>query len=253
MNKVKVRLVQLGTPPVTLKNLLGWKSEIFEIVGIHHVPELPKSDLNDPKDTNNPPWAYSKGLLTGLMDGGEPADVKMGVINVPLEHDYFMHRLSDHTCVLTLHDMGEILTGANIPLETFVIRNLYEMVVMYLELGGSLKSEGYQLPHEDTRGCLFDFSAYKSNVIWSTENVNLCSSCKSRLKQKQLPLGFIDGLEHELKGIRKPLIFTVLDWVKRHPIWSMAISALVGLALSILGNIGYAVWLKKIFEPLPKP
>jgi hypothetical protein len=149
--------------------------------------------------------------------------------------------------------MAEILTEANIPLEAFVIRNVYMMVVLYLELGSTIKSDVYKVPHEDTRGCLFDFNAFKPNAIWSTESVNLCTSCKSRLMKRQLPLDFIKNLERELRRVKKPFAFRVLEFIKKHPAWSTIISALFALALNIFASIAYVLWLKKYFEHPPLP
>jgi hypothetical protein len=242
MEKVKVRLVQLGSPLVDLEEVSKWSSEFFEIVGVDHVPELPDSDLDDP------PWGYSDNLLKKLVEDGAKADIKMGVIHVPLEHDFFMRRLSDHACVLTLQDMAGYMTAANIPLEIFVVRNLYEMVLLYLEFNGTVHSDAHRHPHEDTRGCLYDFAAYKFNAVWSTKSVRLCTSCKSRLTKKQLPIGFVGRFERELKRIKKPAVFAAIDFIKSHPVWSVFISAGLGLALNILAGIIYVLWLKRFFE-----
>jgi hypothetical protein len=238
MNKVKIRLIQLGYPPIALTKAVRWKSKFFEIdMGVYHRSDLPDSDGTD--------WSYSKKLLSKIIGNGRESDITIGVIDKPIEANYYLHRLSEKTCVLSLYEMSGILAKENIPPEMFLIRNIYEVITLYFEFGGRIKSDAYTAHHEDTRGCLFDFNAIKSDIIASTKHVGLCSECSARLSQKKLPFGFVDGLEAELKRIKKPLVFRVIDFVKEHPIWSLGISLVISVSVNVVSNYIYAFFVSK--------
>jgi hypothetical protein len=241
VEKVKVRLLQLGSLPVSLTKVVQWKSGYFEIdTRVYQKGSLPNSDGEG--------WSYSKKLLNKIVGKGAGADITVGIIDKPIEGNYYLHRLTDKTCVLSLYQMTSILAAENIPVDLFIIRNLYEMVCLYYEFGEKLSSGAYSVHHEDTRGCLYDFNAIKTDIVASTKQVGLCVGCKARLSKTQLPQGFVAGFERELKRLKKPLVYAAIGFVKEHPYWSLLLSTLFGLVLNVAANIVYAVWLKRFFE-----
>jgi hypothetical protein len=241
MKKVKIRLVQLGYPPVDLHKVEGWSSELFEFdKSILHRSDLPNSDGKT--------WALSKRRLAEVIGRQDDVDVALAITDRPIERDYYMHRLSGHVCVMTFYDVAGILSSANLQPETFIIRNIYEVVSLWQEFGGEVDWEAYKVHHEDTRGCLYDFNADKRDLVRSTERVRLCPSCKARLLNTSVPLGFVDRLENELKRIKKSWGYRLFDFVKAHPFIALAISATVSLALNLTATVIYEAWLKGVLK-----
>jgi hypothetical protein len=231
--KVRIRLIQLGYPSVDLRKVLHWKSKLFEVVGIQHKADLPNSDGDS--------WTLSKKRLAKVIGKNEGADLTFAVTDRPIEDNYYMHRLTDQTCVLSFYQVSGILAASNLQPEMFVLRNIYEMVSVWQEMGGKLGANAYDLHHEDTRGCLYDFNADKGEVVRSTERVRLCPSCKGRLTAASVPLGFVDGLEKEIRRIKKPWSYRLFDFVKAHPFWSLAISVVASLTLNLVATVFYEV------------
>jgi hypothetical protein len=159
-----------------------------------------------------------------------------------------MHRLSDQVCVVTFYEVAGILAAENLQSDTFILRNIYEVVSMWHEFGGKLGIGGYAVHHEDTRRCLFDFNADKRELVRSTERVCLCPQCKARLLGTAVPLGFVGRLEKELKRIKKPWGYRLFDFVKAHPFISLGISAAVSLGLNLVATAIYEVWLGGILK-----
>ncbi len=237
MKKVKVRLLQLGYPPIDLTKVALWKSEYFEFdKGIYYKRSLPNSDGDG--------WSYSKKLLSKIVGGGDEADITIGVTDKPIQDNYYLHRLSEKTCVLSLFEISNILAIENIPVEIFFILNVYEIVLLYWEFDRKISSNAYVVHHEDTRGCLFDFNPIKTDIIASTKQASLCEECRARLSKKPLPIGFVDGFVNELKRIKKPLIFKILDFVKEYPVWSFVISFCIAVIANLISNYFYDLLFK---------
>jgi hypothetical protein len=237
MPKVRIRLIQLGYPSVDLRKVLVWPSELFEFEGgILHRGDLPNSDGDQ--------WELSKKRLAKVIGKHKGVDMVFAVTDRPIERNYYMHRLTDQTCVLSFYQVSGILAASSLQPEMFVLRNIYEMLAVWQELGGKLGAEAYALHHEDTRGCLYDFNADKGEVVRSTEQVGLCPSCKARLTGASVPLGFVDGLEKEIQRIKKPWSYRLFDFVKAHPFRALAISAGASLTLNLLATVFYEVCVK---------
>ena len=234
--KVKIRLVQLGYPPVDLHKVLGWKSKLFEFhEGILHRADLPNSDGEF--------WTLSKKRLAKVIGKPNGADIVFAVTDRRIEGNYYMHRLSDRTCVLSFSEVSGILAAANILPEMFVLRNVYKALSLWHEFGGKVGAGGYAVHHEDTRGCLYDLNA-DNEVIRSTETVCLCSSCKARLLGTSVPLDFVADLEREIRRIKKPWVYRALDYVKAHPFKALAISLTASFTLNVLATVFYEVVLR---------
>ena len=232
MAKVKIQLMQLGYPPVDLREVSKWRSKQFEFTdGIIHKADLPDADTEA--------WRLSKARLLKVIGKSTGADITFAVTDRPIERNYYMHLLSDNVVVLTLNEVSGILAVANLQPEMFVLRNIYEIVCMWRELDGKAGATAYTLPHQDVRGCLYDLNFDKTDLVRSTESVHLCPQCKARLMGKPLPLGFVDDVERELKGIKKPLVYKVLDFVKAHPVAAFVISSAWALVLGLASNAVY--------------
>ena len=89
MNPIKINLVLLGNLkyPIDVASLEAWKSKIVKIQHGASVGHLPDAEGDD--------WEYTDEQLSNLLSGDSNSDFTLGVINTPLEGNYYLRRLSD--------------------------------------------------------------------------------------------------------------------------------------------------------------
>ncbi|MEW6562495.1 MAG: hypothetical protein AB1400_04605 [Pseudomonadota bacterium] len=241
MLPVKISLLKLGNLkyPVYLSQIERWKSDLISISSIKEIAVLPNAEGEN--------WEYTDKQLSTLISHNNDGDITVAITNVPLENNFFLRRLSNNVCVLSLYEIAEILNFSGLSTEKFIIKVLYEIITVYLENQQKIPVSAYTIAHDETRGCIFDMCASKYDIIHSSSNPTICSSCKTRLSSKQMEKHFISKLENELQRIKRPLFYKISDFIKQHPVWSLVITALSGLVLNIFANVIYDCWIKKLF------
>lgn len=232
--KTVINLVILGSlkRPIDFKYLQNWKTSLFLIDG----PQV-RSTLPDMLD---PSAGYSDGELSRLIRESAFCHVTVGLINAPIQDNFYQRALGQRSAVISLYQMDEIIRSAQHRLEDFILRCLYTIVLARIECGGVLDmAQACALSHDEIRSCLFDMNTDKADVLYSLDPPILCSSCKTRLTRNQLDHGFIPALDRELRRIRKPLYYRISGWAKNHPISSLVITSLFALTLNFVGNALY--------------
>jgi hypothetical protein len=233
MAPVSIHVVVLGNlkHAIDFQHIENWDSEVLSLKYADKIEALPDSDGED--------WEYTDQQLSGLIAHDPQYDLTLAIINAKLEDNYYMRRLSDNIVVLSLYETSEILQYEHIAIEAFVIRNLYEIVCGYLMCSRTLPSSVYKLPHDETRGCLFDLCANKADIVYSTSRPILCEQCQAALMRAQLDKNFIGKLQVELKKIKRKLFYRMKDFVEKHPVVAICIAALSSLLLNVVANAVY--------------
>ena len=241
MQPIKISLVKLGNLkfPISIPRIEAWRSRLFVVEHTAEIGALPNAAGAD--------WTYTDEQLRTLIAKNSQSDFTVGLINAPIQHNFYLRRLENNVCILSLYETGEILHYSNIDIEQFIVRNLYELVALFLEHNQSIPESVYAMAHDETRSCLFDMCASKLDIVFSTSCPTLCEPCKARLLSAQLAKGFFTLLDSELRKIRKSLFFRIADFVKAHPVYAICITVLSGVAMNILANVIYDVWIKKLF------
>ncbi len=230
MNPIKINLVLLGNLkyPIDVVSLEAWKSEIVKIQHGASVGHLPDADGDD--------WEYTDEQLSELLSADNSSNFTLGLINTPLEGNYYLRRLSDRIAVLSLHEMAEIVRYSDFTIEQYVLRNAYELAILFIANGKLIPSE-YTWAHDEVRGCLFDMNANKPDIVFSLHRPNLCQACKTRVSSKQVPATLIPTLENELTRIQKTLYVRMVEWVKSHPIAALFITAGSSVVLNFISSV----------------
>lgn len=233
MERIKINLVTLGNlkHKVDFKEICAWQSSIFSTEHADQVKLIPNAGGED--------WEYPDDQLLTLITPPDQHAFTVGVINAKLQDNYYIRRISNNAIILSLYETAEILHQANLTIENFIIRSLYEFCLVYLENNRKIPSSVYSVAHDETRSCLFDMNANKSDIVFSTENPLLCQDCETRLSKVQLPNNLLKTLGSELPKIQKALFFKVTDYVKTHPIKALCISSLFAIALNIIASLLY--------------
>jgi hypothetical protein len=231
MKKIKISLVLLGSLkyPLNIHYLEQWKSEILSIQRGSLVGHLP--------DAEGQNWDYPDSQLLALLTSDADCDFTVGVINSPLEDNYYIRRLSERVAVMSLHEMADIVRRSECSLEQYILRNIYEMAVLYAANGKLLPTEYGKWAHDEVRGCLFDMNSTKADIVFSLHRPSLCPACRTRISSKQVPAVLLTALNDELPRIQKPLFFRMSDAIKRHPVIALLITAIFGVALNLIASI----------------
>ena len=231
MNPIRINLVLLGNLkyPIDVATLETWKSSIVKIQHGDSVGHLPDAEGDE--------WEYTDEQLSKLLSADKNSDFTLGLINTPLEGNYYLRRLSDRVAVLSLHEMAEIVRYSEFTIEQYILRNAYELAVLFIANGKLIPSEYTTWAHDEVRGCLFDMNANKPDIVFSLHRPILCQACKTRVSSKQAPAALIPTLEHELTRIQKTLYVRMAEWVKSHPVAALLITAGSSVALNFISSI----------------
>lgn len=243
MEKVKIQLVRVGHMPAGLnwKRITKWKSELFSI------DYSDKYDVRLDRNADIENYIYSDRRLRGIIVEPLSACFTLAVVGVPIQNEYFSRLLGQKRGVLTFFETKEFLVAENIPLENFILRALYTYTLIFLANNRVMpEREPRSFFHDETRGCLFDMNVIKSEIVESCSRPIICDECKGRLadgnfdgRSRYTPIAndLINTIESEIRKIRKPLYYRVIDFAKIHPIMSLAISGLTAVFLGIVSSL----------------
>jgi len=234
VSKVKIKLVSIGHLPLDFnsKKIPKFSSSLFEVVGdVDNHALRCDSDIED--------WAFSDQLIKNQMPKLNGADFMIGIVNTPLEDNWYSRRLGDNQVVFTFHEIKEILYFANIPLENVIYRLLNAYTFAYKRSGNKIP-EFYEMTdftHDETRGCLFDMNGLKADLVASCHKPIICVECKERLRRDRVSDNEIKSAEKDIKNIKKDLYYRILEHVKKHPISALILSSLFAFTLGVAGSI----------------
>jgi hypothetical protein len=230
MQPIQISLVPLGNLkyPVSIAELKAWKSQVINIRHDTSVGHLPNSD--------SPNWVYSDAYLLQVLSANSNSNFTLGVINAPLQENYYLRRLSDRAAILSLYEMADIVRLSDFRVEQYILRNAYVIAVLLAE-NGRLSPDYVNWAHDETRGCLFDMNATKSDIVFSLDRPVLCQACRTRLSGMQVPANLLPNLDRELQRIQKTLYVQITEWIKFHPICALAITAISGTTLNLIASV----------------
>ena len=233
MDKTKITVATIGYMPSEFdkRKIKSWESGLGSVVG-----DIENYSLT--KDSDGYGWEFSDASIEELLPENFGGDFLIAIVNVPLENNWYSRRLSNNRVVFTFHEMKEILSHFNIPLENIIFRLLYAYTFLYKRSGERIPLNGEitNFTHDETRGCLFDMNGLKTDVIYSCHEPIICPDCVERLRKEKVSNETIAKAQKEITRIKKPLFYRIMSFVKKHPIWSIAISAISAIILGAIGS-----------------
>ena len=233
MKNIKICKIGHFNHSMDLKKLKDWKSNYFKIIDTDTVACI---DVNHFLDGYIYPSEKIKADM-GVDENG--IDIKIAIIDQPLEDKYYMRSLDNKKGVISIFPVIDILRDEKIPLENYLLRCIYEIVILLYESSGSVDENVYMIPHHETRCCLFDMNVFIERVIFSSVRPIICSECKSRLEKKTLPDNFVKDIEKELKKIKRPIYYRIESEVKKRPFFYLALTAFFAIILNFTANLIY--------------
>jgi hypothetical protein len=234
MSKTRITVATVGHMPADLnrQKIKEWGSSVFEIAG-----EIESYSLTCDSDGDG--WEFTDESLEAVLPHQFDGDFLIAIVNVPIELNWYSRRLSANRTVFSFHEIKEILRASNIPLENAIYRLLYAYTLLYKRSGNRIPecTEHTNFTHDETRGCLFDMNGFKTDIVYSSYNPIICPDCVERLRREKISDETISRCQQEIRGIQKPLFFRITDFVKRHPLWSLAISGITAVLLGAVGSV----------------
>lgn len=236
IKKIKIEIIKLGENKHkdVMNKLYKYcgksKSKLFEITSIKKV-SLPDSD--------NYSWGFTDESLKPLFPKTN-ADIQLGIIDYPIDDNYFGRELSEKIGIISFYQTDEIFMNANLDLMNFVLLTIYQAVTIFNCYDGISDKNG-RFYHDESRGCIFDMCGIKSNIVLSATNPQVCFECEAKMRKNTLDDKYIETLKSELKVIKKPLYYRIIDWIKKHPILSLMITVISSILISITSNILYDI------------
>lgn len=233
MEKLRISVAVIGHIPAEFdkRKIVSWKSELFSILGTIESYSFTKA-------SDGPNWEFSDKALEEIVPTRFSGDFLVALVNVPLEDNWYSRRLSNNRIIFTFYELKQILDFSNVPLENVVLRILYAYTLYYKRNGGRIRVDGelINFTHDDTRGCLFDMNGVKTDIIYSCHEPIVCPGCAEGLKRDKVSAETIARAQKEIQRIRKPLYYRIAGFIKRHPIWSLVISAVSATAFGTIGS-----------------
>ena len=230
---VQVCFVRLGTfqHAIDFRALMEWRSNLFSVVST----EQSLDHLPDPRIEGGFSDAELEEQLRPTNNGN---GLTIGITDAALSGGFYLRRLSDNRAVISVYDVAEEIKERHCSVESFILRNAYQLVIAYYNFNGVIPPSISKLSHDEVRGCVFDFNVNKFDVVRSLNKPILCKPCRGKIAQPHLK-DLLPKLDAELKKIRKPLFFRIVDFVEKRPIASLIITLLTGLALNIAASFIY--------------
>lgn len=227
--KTTITLLILGAAKgrIDMSQVKKWKSSIFQIDNVKVIETLEDAEGED--------WVYTDSQLARLTSHDEPTDFTLVLMNGPLEYNFYMRRVDEQVAVISFFDIAKEIQSYGFSLENYVIRNIYELVLIFGLCGKQFPPppEIYKFTHHDIRGCLFDMNADKTDLVYSLHKPTICHSCEHRIRTAKIEQAYLETLKGELEKLRKSLFFRLSDFVKMHPVTALAAS----LAFAVLANL----------------
>jgi hypothetical protein len=233
--QLRLTLVKLGhfKRNIDLSSLRRWNSDLFEVVTLQERAHAPDGDQE---------WQEFLDDSEGLPEPDVSSDITVAITEYGLEDNFYLRRLRSGLILMSLAEVGSLLEERNVPLENFILRNLYCVSLIRYHQGRACPTSRNGRPdliHDETRSCLFDMNGIKSDVLYSSSEPCVCSACKAKLESADLPAGVLRSVGRELARIRKPLYFRMRDFVRRRPLVSLSLAFAGGLLLELIGNAAY--------------
>ncbi len=226
-----VKIVILGFLPIRLDTakIKKYKSAYFHINSrIDNLTISNNSDLG---------WHYSDNNINMMLPDTFDGDVLFVITKVPLEGNYYTRALPKNKVCISLYEISDILNANNIDLENFILRMIYNIVLMRMAFDRCPTiADALEIVHDETRGCIFDMTGIKTEIIYSASKPTICEDCSTILKRKKVPKNIIEDISNELKQIRKGTYYRISDWIKEHPILTIGVSSVAAIILGIFSS-----------------
>ena len=234
-DKLKIKIVRYGYTakiPIDFDYLQKWKSAFFDIVSIEHNKYI----SNSKELFNN---IIADAQIERDMQNINGADVIVVITEYGLEGSFYLRPLKNNNIVITTYEVDKLLHKNNIPLENFILGNIYRAAILRkANLHKDIDQYGVpKIFHGDYHLCLFDFNRDIEGIIYTFDKLRICEKCLETISKSQIHQGLILKITKELDKIKKPLFYRIEAKIKKHPIIALELAFLASVVASLLANL----------------
>src|SRR5208282_4026057 len=114
-----------------------------------------------------------------------------------------------------------------------------EIAIAFLAVkasGGTLPTSELTITHDDTRGCVFDLNADKTEIVVSSRSPRICEECIYKYHKKKVSMDDLQLANSELRHIRQSTYFRIARYIKKHPVLAIAATAVITIGLNVISN-----------------
>lgn len=237
MKKEMITLSTLGTikQNINYDILKKWDSSFFEIKNKNTVATI------DDFSANGNILFCSDEYIATRFSGGYDYDLLVVIIDERIEDNYYMRIINKDIVVISLYQMAEYMKNEDIPIENYILRNIYEVILLRkiskLTNTDMFQIDKYSWIHEEVRCCIFDLNWNKVSLLYSMNKPKICHRCIEKIKDLNFEERYIDNFVLELKKIDKSLWYRAMAWIRHNPIKSALITFGASVTANMLASI----------------
>lgn len=233
MKKYHIQLCLLGYQRYMdiIEKLQNYNSKLFVISNCIQIKQMPQTDYD---------WTYTDDticdLLTAHKIDNSSVDLCLCFTDLPIEDNYFTRDLSafdSKTVLCSFYEADQIFSENNVDLFNYIHGIVLNELVQIATLHEV--NEEYYL-HDDTRNCLFDMCGLKNDIALKYGKPHICANCLSKIESNMIEKEFIPLLQKEFNGFKKPLFYRILDFIKKRPIISIAITFITTIIMNLISS-----------------
>ena len=116
-------------------------------------------------------------------------DFNIGIINRPLDGNYFSRRINEKFIVVSTYDFETLEIHEGISVENYFLRFAYAFSIIYQAYNG-FRPESSEIIQDNITGCLFDKAILKRQIAIFFKNPHISISAKHTLSKKTIDLWF---------------------------------------------------------------
>lgn len=229
---IKLIIIGHSNKIINFKQVKSHKSNYFKYTSLETISDLPKSTY----ETSYLDIVYTKNDIHSLLKNITFDGVCIAIMNYSFDDNFYLHRIDSNKICISVKGINEILSKDDISLENFIIKNTYEIFLLHNVLNNLTSEEVYNFVHHDTRSCLFDLNGDKNDIVYNTEQPNLCNECISKIQKYPIPDTLLKNIQNELKSIKKPFFKRVELFIRKYPLFSILLTIVLSTCINLFSN-----------------
>nr|WP_315215960.1 hypothetical protein [uncultured Flavobacterium sp.] len=165
----------------------------------------------------------------------EKTDFNIGIINRPLDGNYFSRPINKKFIVVSTYDFDTLELHEGISVENYFLRFVYAFSIIYQAYNG-LNPQANEIMQDNITGCLFDKATLKKQIATFFKNPHISIAVKHTLSGKTIDAKIISTVENEIKKLKISWYYKYADLMKKNPITATIIIFITSLLLQELGG-----------------
>lgn len=182
--------------------------------------------------------AYSRDRLFARFDAYRSADLLVGVLQAPMEDNFYTHTQGEGWVALSLYQTKDICVESARSAEEYVAHTVVTEL-LWLQYRKRVPGAHYlDLFHMDTCGCIFDFVLMKMDKVHKLRAPCIDVRCRNKLREANVPERLTDAVESVLNAINMPSMRKSFMVSLHRPGFSFVLGGVIGgMCVNLLTDV----------------